>query len=275
MSYLFLAGLALAAPSDCPHHHRGDLVVAQPSDIPSCLETVDGDLVVGTSAAVLRFPQLTDVTGKLDLTLSRKGRAVFPRLERVHGRFEAKLRGTRALELPRLAWVGAALGVDADPLLGASGLERVRRLEGGLWLFGGGELGELLPGLEVIHGTVLLQPSAPMRHLLPGLTRVGGHVVSSNGAHLTLTGLGALESVGGGLYLFGGRDLALPALKRVGGALAIRDSRLTALSQLGSEGTQVGALLLRDNPKLAKWPSHLDVPKSRIQVRGSPELHTP
>ncbi|MEL6189151.1 MAG: hypothetical protein AAFU79_31405, partial [Myxococcota bacterium] len=193
-----ILALLLAAVSACPHHHSGDLVVATPEDIPACLETVDGHLIVGTDHAELHFPHLTDVTGRVGLTLSRSGRARFPRLERVHGGLEAELHGHAELDLPRLEQVGGPIGLDFDPETGGAGLAGIHRHTAGLWIFGGGDLTGLLPRLTEVSGTVFVQPTGPVRGVLPGIRRVGGHLVISNASHLPVEGLAELERVDGG-----------------------------------------------------------------------------
>lgn len=265
-------GLLLGLSATCPAHFQGDLVIERAAEIPECLETINGDLVLGTGRETLRFPALTDVTGRLDLTLSGRGRARFPRLERVHGPLEVKLRGTGDLGLPALTHVGGSIGLDLDPTAPARGLVRLERHEAGLWLFAGGNQKGLLSNLRSVSGTVFLHPTGPLEGALPALERVGGHLVLKNGSHTKLRGLTALRAVEGGMYVFGGERLALPKLTRVEEALALRGTRMTSMSQIGSSGTTVGALLLRDNGRLKVWPSHLVVPRHRIEVVGSPEL---
>ena len=263
--------LALAAAA-CPYHHQGDLLVGADDPVPACLETVDGDLEVGSGDVHLRFPHLTDVTGRLALTLAGEGRASFPRLERVHGGLELELRRTGRIELPRLRHVSGPVGLDLDPAGRPRGLAALRRVDGGLWIFGGGDLAGLLPDLRGVAGTVFLRPSGPVRGLLPRLERVGGHLVASNAGHLALEGLDRLTAVDGGVYLFGGRHLALPRLERIGGALAVRASRFESLARIGAPGARIGGLLLRDNPRLSEWPAHLSVPVERVELRGNPQL---
>lgn len=264
--------LLIASFERCPVHHQGSLVVRSARDVPDCLETVNGDLIVGSSEHAIVFSDLTDITGRLDVTLSERGVLRLPRLERVHRGLEAELRGLAALDVPRLTHVGEALGLDLDPEKGAGGFPRLRRHAGGLWIFGGGSMDALLPVLESVGGTVFIQPSGPLRGVLPGLGHIGGHLVVNNAGHLPLEGLAQLGAVDGGLYLFGGMDVDLPRLRYVGGALAVRDTRFQNLDRLGGPGTQIGALLLRDNPALERWPAHLEVPASRVLVEGSPAL---
>lgn len=274
MSVLVSFSMVAAAAAPCPLHQEGDLVVGPGDRVPPCLETVNGNLQIGSQTGHLVFERLTDVTGRLEITLSGAGRASFPALERVHRGLEVQLRGTGRLELPRLSHVSGPVGLDLDAEHPAHGLPRLRRLDGGLWIFGGGRLGRLLPTLRRVGGTVYVQPTGPMRGLLPALEWVGGHLVSSNGRHAAITGFTALREVDGGVYLFGGERFSLPRLERVGGALAVRDSRFESLEAIGAPGARVGALLLRDNPALAQWPGHLRVAPDRVQVLRTP-AHPP
>lgn len=267
-----VALLLIVLASPCPLHFEGDLVVASGREIPTCLETVNGDLIVGTGNETLRFPRLTDVTGQLRLTVAGHGQVIAPRLERVHRGLEMQLRGRAQVNLPQLAHVQGALGLDLDRRGRFALLPKIRRHDGGLWIFGGGDAQAVLPHLQAVSGTLFIQPSGPIRGLLPALRRVGGHLVLSNGSHVTTAGFSALKKVDGGLYLFGGHSVALPALERVSGALAVRDAQVQSLSEVGIEGTEIGALLLRDNPRLEEWPSHLTVDPKRVQVRNTPGL---
>lgn len=265
-----VTALLLLAAASCPLHHRGDLVVGSPADVPPCLETVDGRLEVGLDQGVARFPELTDVTGAVELTLAGKARVELPRLERSHGGLEIRMQGSASARLPRLQHVGGPLGLDLETEASLELLPALRRLEGGLWIFGTGKMPRVLPALRRVGGTVFVKPSGPMAGLLPRLEWMGGHLVISNGGHTRVEGLAQLTTVDGGVYLFGGERFELPMLERVGGALAIRDSRFPSLAGIGAEGAHVGALLLRDNPLLERWPTHLIVPSNRIQVRGTP-----
>jgi hypothetical protein len=273
MSVLIL--LMATLPAEGPRHLARDLVVERPADIPPRLETIDGRLVLDPRTEGLDFPHLTDVTGDVHITLAGAGRARFPALERVHGGLELELRGSAEVELPRLEHVSGPIGLDLDPAGPGTRFPRLARHEAGLWVFGGGDFERLFPALEAVWGTVFVQPTGPCRALLGRLERVGGHLVLSNVGHLAFSGLDALTRVDGGVYLFGGSDLALPSLERVQGALAVRDSRARDLSSVGRPGARLGALLLRDNPRLDTWPTHLEVSRDRVRVDGSPALARP
>ena len=270
-----LIDLTLVLIGACPTHHVGDLIVAQASDVPPCLETIDGKLSVATRDSIITFPRLTDVTGHVTLTLTGRGRAHFPALERVHDGLEVVLKATGDLNFPKLSHVGGPLGLDLDPSASARGFENLVRHSGGLWIFGGGDLSDVLPNLWIVSGTVFIQPTGPVKHLLPKLTHVGGHLVMRNTPHFPLKGLSGLSDIDGGVYLFGGDEFILPGIRRVGGPLAIRDSMAKNLASFGIEGARVGALLLRDNPQLSTWPRHLVVPENRVLSDNNPQLEPP
>lgn len=269
---LLVGSLLAQNPAECPFHAHGTVVVGDTDPVPSCLETVDGDLIVGTDEQTLDFSNLTDVTGRLELTLAGAGGARFPRLERVHGGVEVKLRGTGQLNFPRLTQIFGPLGLDLDARADTHGLTKLKRLHGGLWLFGGGNVRELLPNLEHISGTLFLQPDNHVVQLLPSLSSIGGHLVVSDKHSVGVDGLGKLEHVSGGVYIFGSKAIALPHLQTVEGTLALRKTKLTSLQGIGRKGTTVGGLALRDNPSLRQFPSHLNIPKGTVEVQGSPLL---
>ena len=249
---VFLLLLSSFNPA-CSYHHQGNLLITSASDIPKCLETVNGDVDIRLTDTEVVFEQLTDITGHLTIRL-KDAKVGLPELERVHQTFDFISRRSDSsdslvLGFDRLTYVGGSIGLDFSESSEVSGFKHMRRHEGGLWVSGGGKMRDLFPNLSSISGTLLVRPTSSVQGLFENLTIIGGHFVISNSEFELFDGFGNLEMVLSDLYVLGSSNLKFPRLNQVRGTLSIKGSQIKSLESLGRKNDlQVGGLVLVNNP---------------------------